>query len=63
MSSGAARTLISATIAQATSRSDQVGFSPARTRTRVAHMTGSLRQLSTTIVGLAVAPTAPNSIA
>ena len=38
MSSGAARTLISATIAHARSRSDHAGFSPARTRTRVAHM-------------------------
>jgi hypothetical protein len=63
MRSGAARTDISATIAHASSRSDQVGCSPASTRTRVAQCDGSARQLSTTIVGLAVAPTAPNSTA
>ena len=63
MSSGAARWLISATIAQATSRSDQVECSPASTRARVAQWEGSARQLSTTIVGLAVAPVAPNSTA
>jgi hypothetical protein len=63
ISSGAARVLISATTAQASSRSDQVGFSPARTRVRVAQPDGSARQLSTTMVGLAVAPTAPNSTA
>ncbi len=63
MRSGAARVLISATMPHASSRSDQVGFSPARTRVRVAHCEGSDRQLSTTMVGLAVAPTAPNSTA
>ena len=61
--SGAASTLISATIAQASSRSDQVGCTAARAATRSVQRGGSLRQLSTTIVGFAVAPTAPNDTA
>ena len=63
MSSGAARTLISATMAMASSRSDSAGSSAASSRTRPAHRSGSFFQLSTTIVGLAVAPTAPKSTA
>jgi hypothetical protein len=63
MSSGAARTLISATIPHASSRSDSADCSAASARTRDDQWTGSFFQLSTTIVGFAVAPTAPNEIA
>ena len=61
--SGAARTLISATIPHASSRSDQSGCSAASSRTRDAHRPGSFFQTSTTMVGLAVAPTAPKPTA
>ena len=61
--SGAARTLISATIAHASSRSDRSECSLASSRTRDAQRSGSFFQTSTTIVGLAVAPTAPKPTA
>ena len=61
--SGAARTLISATIPHASSRSDRSECSLASSRTRDAQRAGSFFQTSTTIVGLAVAPTAPKPTA
>src|SRR5436190_3261613 len=61
--SGAARVDISSTIAQARSASLATGRSTVSSRTRPRQWAGSFRQTSVTIVGLAVAPTAPNEIA
>ena len=58
-SSGAARSDISSTTAQARSTSVASGRSSARARTRSRQWAGSAFQTSVTIVGLAVAPTAP----
>jgi hypothetical protein len=61
--SGAARSDIASTIAQARSTSVQSGCSPARSRVAPRQRAGSAFQTSWTIVGLAVAPTAPLAIA
>jgi hypothetical protein len=54
---------ISSTIAQARSTSVHAGCSPASAFARARQRAGSFFQTSWTIVGLAVAPTAPNEIA
>src|SRR5204863_8883059 len=61
--SGAARVDISSRISQARSVSLASGCSRASVATRARHRAGSCFQTSVTIVGLAVAPTAPNEIA
>ena len=62
-SSGAARRDISSTIAQARSASVASARSTASARTRPRQCPGSAFQTSATIVGFAVAPTAPKEIA